>query len=223
MLELVKQNRPAPEDAMSSYYFYYVKGEAAADADFQTAAEIYDDAEYRHVLNALVIANANPVEVEANLGINSRVFDVYRTFFFDTTVFPHTMAKIRFVQELDAVEELRLHYEVAIQRGPDEIYKRYRVGKRPLLDATTVTQDAMTDMWDRFVTHRGGKITDEAVKEALKWGEAAVRSAKQIHEIKRLSETGSDGSNELRIALEVRETPSSPKETGVDLNTIVKD
>jgi len=214
----------APEDPLGRYFFHFVKTGEAPDDDAHEAAHIYMDPEFRHVLDALLLAEAKHESIIEALKLPPRVLDIYASFFFDVTVFPHNMAKTRYVRDLLVGEDMRQHYIVAITRGPEEVLRRYRVGWRPKLDPQEVTHDILSDVWSRFTEHRGRQLSDKHAQAALQFTDPALRAARQLNDMRRqAADTSASGAQELRIALEVRETQASPLKLGIDLDDLVKD
>lgn len=211
------------QDVLSTYFFHYVKGQEVPDQDFVIAADLYMDLEYRHIINALLLARATPDQVHDGLSIGPRVIDYYGSFFFDTSVFSHNIARIRFINELDLPPEVVTHYRMAVERGPEEVIRRYRVGWRPKIHPKAITEQLVDDMTARFNTHRGQPITSDHAREALKWGEAAMRGAKQLHDFEVDADDANRGGNDLRIALTVENLKSAPTEVGIVPGEIIKD
>jgi hypothetical protein len=82
-------------------------------------------------------------------------------------------------------------------------------------------KDALADMWGKFVTHRGYSVTSDTAKEALRWGEAALRTAKVVLETGREERKGASTVDDLRIALEIRNQTKSLEDLGVTADDLV--
>lgn len=214
---------PNTQDVLTQYFFHFVKGEHVPDEDFLIAAELYSDEEYRHILNALLLGCATREQIHDGLAIGPRVLEHYAAFFFDASVFPHNPARIRYINNLQINPEFITHYRMAVERGPEEVIRRYRVGWRPKIQPKAITEQLVDDMTARFNTHRGQPITSDHAREALRWGEAALRGAKQLHDFAVAADDANRGGNDLRIALTVETLKSAPSEVGIDPDEVIRD
>jgi hypothetical protein len=199
--------------------FHLVKTGEAPSSEIEGALRIYRDEEYRHVFSALALAGANEEAVTVGLGLADTVFSAFKYLFFDASVFEHNLEKARYVRRLQCDEEHRKLYELAVERGPGELIERYRIGERPRLEPESVIYDAMGDMWSKFLAHRGYTVTSDHAKEALRWGEAALRTAKLVLDNSREERKNAGTVDDLRIALEIRNETRTP----ADLNIAVDD
>lgn len=222
----VEESAEAPEETLARYYFHFVKsgGLDCPDADFGEAAALYVDQEYKHILNALLLADAHPDEIVAALGIPARVLEYYSSFFFDKTVFPHNLAKYRWVVGLPVHSVEKEHYVIALERGVEEVLSKYRVGWRPRLDPHKVTHEVLSDMRSRFVEHRGRSSKDPIAQAALSHAGVTLAAARQLATLEReANATTSSGMSDLKIALEVRSSQASPEAVGVKIDDVVTD
>jgi hypothetical protein len=201
--------------------FHFVKNGTTASVEIQQACDLYWDAEFKHVINALFLAGSQIENASAGLGISETTLGAYRYLFFDPDKFPHNLAKTRYVKQLDCSDEFRALYELAIERGPNELIERFRIGARPRLEPETLIYDAMADMWSKFLTHRGFTVTSDTAKEALRWGEAALRTAKMVLENSREDRKNAGTVDDLRIALEIRNETKSLDDLGVEPGELV--
>lgn len=201
--------------------FHFVKSGSAASEEVQQACDLYWDAEFRHVLDALFLAGAQIETISTGLGISEATLGAYRRLFFDPDVFPHNLAKTRYVKRLDCEGEFRALYELAIERGPSELIERFRIGARPRLEPETLIYDAMADMWSKFLSHRGFTVTSDTAKEALRWGEAALRTAKMVLENSREERKNAGTVDDLRIALEIKNETKTLEDLGVQSDDLL--
>lgn len=208
-------------DPLDRELFYFVKTGAAVDTSVPAACELWGDVEYRHIVNALALCGANDEQVASGLGIPERVYEIYKTLFFDASTFPHNLAKTRYVRQLNCPEELRTLYELAVERGPSELIERYRIGGRARLEPEDVIYGGMADMWSKFLSHRGFTVTSDTAKEALRWGEAALRTAKLVMEHGREERKGASTVDDLRIALEIRNETRTLQDLNVGPDDLV--
>lgn len=215
------QDDTVATDSLERDFFHLVKTGRAASDEVQMAADLYLDNEYRHVLNALLLANANDEQISASLNVPESVLGVYRHLFFDCKTFAHNLARTRYVKELTCEEQLKFLYQLAIERGPSELLERYRIGPRPKTDPEFVLSESLADMWGKFLTHRGYSVTSDNAREALKWGEAAIRTAKIVMETNREERRGVNAVDDLRIALEIKNETKSMTDLGIQPDDLV--
>ena len=201
--------------------FHLVKTGTASSAEVGEAWAIYDDDEYRHVFNAIIIANADEADVVAGIGVNSTTYSAYKYLFFDVNTFPHTLARARYVKRLTCSDEMRALYEAAIERGAGGIINRFRIGARPPLDPEAKIAETAAEMHEKFTAHRGYGVTSEVAQEALRWGEASLRAFKLALDNGRESRRSEGTVDDLRIALEIRNETTTPKELGLQVGDLV--
>ena len=197
----------APDESLETLeraFFHFVKTGEAGMPEVPSACELYQDEEYRHLFSALALAEANGESVASGMGISETAYAAFRSLFFDVKVFPHNPAKTRYVKRLDCPDDFRQFYEVAIERGASELIERYRIGARPRLEPENLIYDAMGDMWTKFLSHRGFNVTSDTAKEAFRWGEGALRTAKLLLDNSREERRNAGTTDDLRIALEIR-------------------
>lgn len=194
----------ASDDPLERSLFHFVKTGEESSQEVQQACDLYRDEEYRHVMNALILSGAHEERVEGGLGIPTAVYGSYRHLFFDIERFPHALAKTRYVKQLNCDPAFRAFYEVAVERGPNELIERFRIGVRQRLEPEDVMAEGLSDMWSKFLSHRGFSVTSDNSKEALRWGEAALRAAKIVLDINKEARRGEGTVDDLRIALEIR-------------------
>lgn len=204
LLALLEANGPDPDDPLDRSFFHFVKTNAPTTSELLTAIDLWNDLEYRHYVSALLLSNANAEEVASITDISEDSYKTFAYFYFDITVFPHNLAKTRYVKELKCGEAHRQFYVIAIERGASELLEKYRIGRRPPRDPDEILQTTMADMHSRFLTHRGYDITTETAKEALRWGEASVRIARMLSEDAKDTKMRNGAQDALQIALEIR-------------------
>lgn len=201
-------------------FFYLVKKGEATLPEVRAAADIYQEPEFRHPFNALLIGRAPDSLIVDALKCDPLVLSPYRHLFFDATVFRHTPAIFRYIRELplddndDTERVWREYYMVAAAQGPEYLANRFRVGERPDADPRKVIKTVVTDTYDRFLAHRGKQLNTEVAKEALKWGNAAVSAAVTL--IEKGGDTKKNAVEELRVALQTNDLTKTPEQAGVD-------
>jgi len=189
-------------------------GETAAP-EVEEAFEFWHSPETRHVLNALILAKATDEQLAAGLGFSPTVLSPYRNLFFDRSVFRNDLDCGIYVRNLQVDPDTRQHYTTAIQQGPEFLINRFRVGTRPNVAARTVLQSVLNDSYDRFLAHRGLELDAAKTKEALRWGQQAVSTARDVID-KGTDERGNVLSELHAIFLETKELTETPEQADID-------
>lgn len=208
-------------EAIECALFHLVKTGDSSSPEIGEALAIYEDDEYAHVFNALILANADEETAAGGIGVNTTTYSAYKYLFFDVQTFPHNLARARYVKRLQCEDEIRSLYEAALERGPSGIINRFRIGARPPLDPEAKIAETAAEMHDKFTAHRGYAVTSDIAKEALRWGEASLRAFKLALDNGRESRRSEGTVDDLRIALEIRNETNTPKELGLQVGDLV--
>jgi len=208
----------APTDAVEGDLFYLVKTGKNVLRDVTDALAIYDDAETRHALNAMILSKADDALICDALEIPLGVCGVYRTLFFDRGVFKSTVQMRRYVATLKMTASQRCYYDTALNQGAGFLANRLRVGARSDVDPKTVLRSLLNDSYDRFLAHRGMALTTETAKEALKWGQFATSTAVAV--IDKGSDRRQNTIDHLKLVLETRDETHTAKTAEIDLTQI---
>jgi len=209
------------DDPLERDLFHLVKNDTCASPDVRTAADLYADPEYRHIIDALLLAKAEAGAVEASLWLPATAYQTYGYLFFDTTSFGHALAATRYVQRLEVPPTVRELYQLALDRGPTTILDRYRIGERPRLDPERVMYEVLGDAYAKFLTHRGLAANHEVAKEALRWGHTAMRAAEALGDAARDASRATNAWDDLRIALRVTDLTKKPSDLDIDVTDLV--
>jgi len=208
-----------PSDALDLALFRLLRGQAE-DVVVTTAYEIFRSS-YRHVMDALCLCVAKDTEVEAALELKAGVYAVYRTLFFDRTVFASVFAMRQYVQQLRLTKEEREIYELALVEGAPRLLDRYRLTPRTSPDPQEVLEDMMGEAHSRAFEHRGKPITSKVAQESFKWGRAAAATAAAIKTSSSANRI-SDALASLEFALTSKNSTKTPEELGVERDEIIK-
>lgn len=209
------------EDAVERELFCLLKTNACSIPDVSAAYDLYADPEYRHILNAVVLAGANDDHIVKGLRLQPGTHRAYCRLFFDTSAFPHVLAIKRYVQCLMVSDPIRQIYIRAIERGAGDVIDLYRVGERPRLDPENVMYEILGDSFRKFTSHRGEKADSDAAREALKWGQSAFGAAKQLLDKAVEDNKAKNAMADIQIALNVVDHTSKPASVGIDVKTLV--
>lgn len=226
-LKIIEQARSQDEyvgdDVIERDFFYLVKGKGSTLLDVQIAYEIYLTEEDRHAFNALLIGRAESQLVAEALRCPSSILMPYKHLFFDVSSFRHTPAMYRYVRELEIDDEenpeWRQYYTVSMQQGPEYLANRFRVGERPDVEPRKVLRTAVSDMYDRFLVHRGKALDSSLAKEALRWGNAAVSTSLIL--IEKGGDTKKNAMEEFKVILETQDHTSTPEEAQIDVSEVL--
>jgi hypothetical protein len=201
--------------------FYAVKNPAATPllVDVYEALCIYDDDEYRHTLNALILGKASDREISTGIGVPATVLPSYRRLFFDRSVFRHDLEIHRYVNELAVDDDIKEIYRKATQQGPGTVIAKMIVGERPDLDPVVSSKVIHADMHARFLEHRGQKLGSEIARLALALAPTVLRAAAIV---KGFNQGGGSG-DDLKSALELEtvDNTDTPDELGIELKDIM--
>ena len=178
---------------------------------------IYQSDEFRHSLNALLLANASDDVISPVLEIALATLRSYRYLFFDRSVFRHVFDIRTYVRELPIDTNTKSLYVEAIERGVDSLLNRFRVGTRPQVEPRKVLEELMNDQFDRSKAHRGLNLTEEVAKQALQWSRAATGTAQIL--LANSPKSEKSAMEEVRMHLSTKEHT----QTLVDLNISIED
>jgi hypothetical protein len=223
IIAAAKAGGPIPEEPLEAALYHAVRGDTSVSTAVNEAFALYQDNEFCHIMNALVLADAPAHSVAASSGVSETIYATYKALFFRPDVFPHNFAKARYVAQLDLPEPQKKLYEIARDQGYKPLLDKTQFGTKKRIDANEVRQEALEDMWVRFTSHRGKPITSEEVTAALQWGKAALAVAEKICEEQKDLRRSKEGEEELRIALNVVKTRTTPEDLGIKREDIISD
>jgi hypothetical protein len=208
-----------PSDPLSLALFRILRGQTD-DPVVASAYAIFRSADH-HVLDALSLCVAKEAEVEAALELKPGVYAVYRTLFFDRSVFANVFEIRNYVQHLRLTKAEREVYELALIEGGARLLDRYRLTPRTAPDAQTVLEDMMGEAHSRAFEHRGKPITSKVAQESFKWGRAAAATATAIKASSSANRI-SDALSTLEFALTSKSSTKTPEELGTTREEILK-
>ena len=110
-------------DSMLKYHEWISRGECESD-DHSYAFSAYEDNMKREIIESLLLADAEPEEVNELFGIEPKVLEIYRELFFDTDFFWNKLDKISYIASYkdEFGKELKMR---ALNLGPEFIYFKY--------------------------------------------------------------------------------------------------
>lgn len=220
VLECAAESRPFESthpDEIALYQLVTKKDTAlAAVAD---AYEIYISDEFRHSLNALLLANATDEQICPVLEVSQMTIRAYRYLFFDRSVFRHVFDIRAYVRELPIRTDWKTLYVEGIERGTEALLNRFRVGTRPQVEPRKVLEELMNDQFDRSKAHRGMNLTEEVAKQALNWGRAAVSTAQIL--LTNTPQTEKSAMEEVRMQLITKEHTQTLTELNISVEDLV--
>lgn len=218
--ELAKQTGVDPPTAALDLALFRILRGQPDDPVVTTAYELHVSS-YRHVMDALCLCSAKDTEVEEALELPRGVYAVYRTLFFDRSVFGSVFSMREYVQRLRISKEDREIYELALVEGAPRLLDRYRLTPRATPDPQTVLEEMMGEAHGRAFEHRGKPITSKVAQESFKWGRAAAATAAAI-KASTTANRVSDALATLEFALTSKNSTKTPEELGVTRDEIIK-
>jgi len=210
LASLDAQPPPDLQDSEERAFFCFLKNNQTVSKPVEIAYQLYCDPEIRHVINAAILGKASDEQISEATEVSAECLPTYRRLFFDRSVFPYTPDIIRYVNTIPSpTKDL---YTTAINQGPEYLLNRFRVGTRAPIDPKKTVDSIRSDSTERFLSHRGLDITSPRAKEALRWGELALKAA-AVNLNK--NDDPSVSASELRFALRVVNRTMTPEESGI--------
>lgn len=189
-----------------------------ARSDAGDAYDIFQEPEHRAVLEAFLLAEANPALIERVLGITAGVTEAYRLLFFDQTVFRNKLEVLGYVADYDGSTHAREVLRAAVTVGLD--YLLWAYGKAEVqIDSRMVIRHTMAEAYYRGLAHRGNSLTSGVTKEAHRWWATAVKNAELLERIDPRAEK--QAFEEIRIQLEKVDDTYKADESPVDVTEIL--
>jgi len=219
----IRDAASAPDDPLERELYALLTGAPPVDAGLRATVETaYDlhESEARHALNALVMCDAAPDEVNAALELADGVYDAYQTLFFDRDHFRNVFDIRAFVKTLPEDEDVQEVYKLALTEGAGRLLDRYRVKEAPAPAPDKVLGDMMRETHSRAFEHRGRSITSRAAQESFKWGRAAAQNALAAKQATTSDQVGST-LQALKFALRTEDPTKDLTELGVTKDEIL--
>lgn len=195
---------------------------ALVDEDVQDALAL-SKSPYRHVLNALLLVKADDATIAEGLDMTPASVTAYRELFFDPRVFRNAFQVRTFIANLenDESEEFKA-YNHALVEGAEALIDRYRVGEAPPPDPQVVVSRAVREFISRSREHRGRSLSSKVAQESLRCARDAVGASAQLHSIAPGKTRAQEANDQLKIALEVRDTTIAAADSPVPINELIR-
>ncbi len=105
-------------------YYEYLSTQKTSSKTYSHVFKIYNDPIQREIVESLLFADADPIDIHLVFNIDPEVVETYRHLFFDTEEFISRLDKISYVERYDNKfgKELKLR---SLNLGPDFIYFLY--------------------------------------------------------------------------------------------------
>lgn len=178
-----------PSDPILFCLFNYLANNTRLEIDVEEAYELYNEEEFKHLLNASILGRATDEDINSALNISFTTLNVYRYLFFDIQIFRHNLAIIKYVKTLNCPDEYKLYYTQSIEQGGIYLLNKYRIGERVKENPITIMKTVLNDSYERFLTHRGKPLTNEETLMAMRLGPQIVNGAKQLLEVDKTDKT----------------------------------
>lgn len=196
LYESIAQRRKTPDTELERSLFVALHG--ASELNKLTVHRPWDDDqmidpsltyplgvfrtdETRPVMEAFLLATEEDHEVGQALGMNIDEVSIYRSLFFDTSVFRTDLEIIVFMQNISEEDPYKKMYKIAFHQGIGALRWHFCRDKGEVA-AEKVIKTVMTDAYYRSLEHRGMPITSKVAKEAARLAKLSLDCAKLITE-----------------------------------------
>jgi hypothetical protein len=182
------------------------------------AADLYENADHRPVVDAFFLARTAMDEISRVLSIPPAVLEVYRYLFMDMSVFRNKLEVISYARDYEGSPYGKELVHTAVSVGPTYLRWAYGDGGGEL-DTRFVIRKTMIDAYFRGLAHKGNALSSNTAKEALKWWSTAIRNAESLEKID--PHTTKEAVDELRMALEAKDDTLKPEQAPVPISDIL--
>jgi len=201
---------------------YSVIHDEAEDEHIQYVVELYLDPRQRDSLMAFFLSGATLEQAEKGLGVDIDVLTMFKALYADMSVFRNKMEWRYYAEEYATT----MCYDTAgeeqvkggVLYGPTFLMMFWASGSEdvPISEREIITTQ-MKMAYIKAFAAKNVSITTAEAKEAYKWGQFAVSSAKQRNTIK---DTG-DLETGAKVAIKQRKATMKADEAGLNLSDIL--
>jgi hypothetical protein len=181
------------------------------------AYDLYLDAHHRAVLDAFILAGAEPGTVAKVLGIPPLALLAYQYLFFDVSTFRNRLEKISYASNYTGDSFAAELLKTGVMVGPD--YLLWTYGGADSVETRDVVRHTMIDAFFRGMSHKGNSLTSGVAKESQKWWATAIRNAEILEKMD--PQASKQAYEELRIALEGADDTTPVEKSPVPLEDIL--
>lgn len=181
------------------------------------AYDLYLDAHHRAVLDAFILAGAEPGTVAKVLGIPPLALLAYQYLFFDIATFRNRLEKISYASNYAGDSFAAELLKTGVMVGPD--YLLWTYGGADSVETRDVVRHTMIDAFFRGMSHKGNSLTSGVAKESQKWWATAIRNAEILEKMD--PQASKQAYEELRIALEGADDTTPVEKSPVPLKDIL--
>lgn len=185
------------------------------------ANEIYEDPYKSEVLEAFLLAEATPEQIEKALRVPVRVTEAYKTLFFDRSVFRDELDAEAYAQSYpDTTKEQKWGGDLkrsALVLGVD--YLVYRFGRKT--DDLDIAGALKTMIQNAFMLSKATKLNplnSDSAREARQWMTTGIKAMEAYVKVKPATENTDDA---FSIALENIERATNEAKSGINKADIV--
>lgn len=207
-----------PADPRIAALVACMNGRPCADTAVAEAFDLFKRAEHREVLDAFCLARVSYEVICSSLEIPQSVVQAYEYLFMDCGVFRNKLERMTYAAEYEGSEYGKELVRTAVAVGSE--YLLWAFGDRVSdVEPKAIIRRTMVDAYYRGLAHKGNSLTSAVAKEAQKWWSTAVKNAQLIENID--PQTSKTALEELRLAIEGKDTTLSPEEAPVSIDEIL--
>lgn len=201
--DIANSNGPDEDytDNMKSYYYYLSKN-VCDNQESVVAFKLFEDTTKKEIVEALVLAEADPEDIYAVFGIPQKSYQIYKELFFDMNQF---LTKLDVVSYLENYNENKFGKDLKVRAynlGPHFIY--YKYGN---VTPSNDQQKALMKKMFLVSAYKGAEAqfnpgTSKVSKAALDWSKNMIKA---FEALEKFSDDGSNDSNNLVKVLTSRD------------------
>lgn len=214
VLALVEAKGACPEGKYEADLYRLLTKQPHGDT-VKRAYDIYTHEFKQETLEAVLLVDFKPDEVQAILRVPAAVTEVYTYLFFDVSVFldeldktdyAYTYAKSSFGKELK---------RSAIDLGKECLKVRLSKGSH-MVDPVTVQNSVRTTAFMMASLVRINQVDSALANAALRWAQVALKAIENDDDAEKSSEL-----EQLRITLQTREDATNEEQSGIPASEIL--
>lgn len=204
--DLRKRKEPATDytPAMKDYFNFRKVG-VLPGTPLRVAMRIFGDPIQKEICEAMLLAEADPTDIEEAFGIPADGMEVYKELFFDTKAFATKLDRISYIENYEDPfgKELKVR---AFSLGPEFVYFKYgnllpRTDKQRELVKRMFMSSAYRAMEANF-----NPIGSQVSKQALEWSKNMLKAYEALEKL--LSQEGASSGDLAHFLLNYQDTLS---------------
>lgn len=207
-----------PEEPRMQQLYALLSGSEAA-ATIRYAYDLYNNLEHRIAVDAFFLASTPRDLISTTLAIPVEVLDVYSYLFMDVSVFRNKLEILTYAKDYAGGAHAKEMMRTAATVGSEYLLWMYGNPDTETVDSRYIVRRVMVDSYFRGLAHKGNPLTSAMAKEAKSWLSMSISNAALIEKID--PRTAKAAVNELRIAIEGKDTTVAPEQAPVPIEEIL--